>query len=89
MAEWHASTPVSSMFSLKISHTNYWKYTQKTCPVLLFDVLCSAPTEEKGTTSQQPRIQGIEEGRAASKVPHSKFGYFLSSSQQVVSADIT
>ncbi len=30
----------------------------------------------------------IEEGRAASKSPHSKFGYFLSISQQGVSADI-
>jgi hypothetical protein len=31
----------------------------------------------------------IEEGRAASKSPHYKFGYFLSISQQVVSVDIT
>ncbi len=32
----------------------------------------------------------IEEGRAASKSPHfEKFGYFLSISQQVFSADIT
>jgi hypothetical protein len=31
---------------------------------------------------------GIEEGRAASKSPHKKFGYFLSISQQGVSADI-
>ncbi len=31
---------------------------------------------------------GIEEGRAASKSPHWKFGYFLSVSQQGVSADI-
>jgi hypothetical protein len=31
----------------------------------------------------------IEEGRAASKSPHKKFGYFLSISQQEVSADIT
>ncbi len=30
----------------------------------------------------------IEEGRAASKSPHRKFGYFLSLSQQGVSADI-
>ncbi len=30
----------------------------------------------------------IEEGRAASKRPHTKFGYFLSISQQGVSADI-
>jgi hypothetical protein len=30
----------------------------------------------------------IKEGRAASKSPHSKFGYFLSISQQAVSADI-
>jgi hypothetical protein len=30
----------------------------------------------------------IEEGRAASKSPHQKFGYFLSVSQQGVSADI-
>ncbi len=30
----------------------------------------------------------IEEGRAASKSPHLKFGYFLSISQQGVSADI-
>jgi hypothetical protein len=29
----------------------------------------------------------IEEGRAASKSPHKKFGYFLSTSQQEVSAD--
>jgi hypothetical protein len=33
-------------------------------------------------------VQGIEEGRAASKSPHEKFGYFLSISQQAVSADI-
>jgi hypothetical protein len=32
-------------------------------------------------------IYGIEEGRAASKSPHKKFGYFLSMSQQVFSAD--
>jgi hypothetical protein len=31
----------------------------------------------------------IEEGRAASKNPHKKFGNFLSISQQAVSADIT
>jgi hypothetical protein len=31
----------------------------------------------------------IEEGRAANKSPHKKFGYFLSISQQAVSADIT
>jgi hypothetical protein len=31
----------------------------------------------------------IEEGRAARKGPHSKFGYFLSMPQQGVSADIT
>jgi hypothetical protein len=31
----------------------------------------------------------IEEGRAASKRPPYKFGYFLSISQQAVSADIT
>jgi hypothetical protein len=30
----------------------------------------------------------IEEGRAASKSLHQKFGYFLSMSQQAVSADI-
>jgi hypothetical protein len=30
----------------------------------------------------------IEEGRAASKSPQSKFGYFLSMSQQAVSLDI-
>jgi hypothetical protein len=30
----------------------------------------------------------IEEGRAARKRPHSTFGYFLSFSQQDVSADI-
>jgi hypothetical protein len=32
---------------------------------------------------------GIEKGRVASKSPHLKFGYFLSISQQEVSADIT
>jgi hypothetical protein len=32
-------------------------------------------------------IYGIEEGRAASKSPHYKFGYFLSMSQRAVSAD--
>ncbi len=31
----------------------------------------------------------IEEGGAASKSPHSKFGYFLSVSQQAVSANIS
>jgi hypothetical protein len=30
----------------------------------------------------------IEEARAANKSPHLKFGYFLSMSQQAVSADI-
>jgi hypothetical protein len=30
----------------------------------------------------------IEEGRAVSKSPHEKFGYFLSMSQRAVSADI-
>jgi hypothetical protein len=30
----------------------------------------------------------IEEGRAASESPHKKFGYFLSISQQRISADI-
>jgi hypothetical protein len=34
-------------------------------------------------------ILGIEEGKAASKRPHLKFGYFLSISHQVVSANIT
>jgi hypothetical protein len=33
-------------------------------------------------------VLNIEEGRAASKSPHSKFGYFLSVSQQGVSANI-
>jgi hypothetical protein len=33
-------------------------------------------------------IETIEEGRAASKSPHQKVGYFLSMSQQAVSADI-
>jgi hypothetical protein len=32
--------------------------------------------------------RAIEEGRAASKSPHYKFGYFLSISQQEVSANI-
>jgi hypothetical protein len=32
--------------------------------------------------------EGIEDGRTSSKSPHYKFGYFLSMSQQVVSADI-
>jgi len=32
--------------------------------------------------------EGKEEGRAANKSPHQKFGYFLSLSQQAVSADI-
>ncbi len=31
----------------------------------------------------------IEEGRAASKSPHEKFGYFISISHQAVSVDIT
>jgi hypothetical protein len=35
-----------------------------------------------------PFLATIEEGRAASKSPHYKFGYFLSISQQGVSADI-
>jgi hypothetical protein len=33
-------------------------------------------------------IKTIEEGRAASKSPHYKFGYFLYMSQQAVSANI-
>jgi hypothetical protein len=33
-------------------------------------------------------MAGKEEGRAARKSPHQKFGYFLSMSQQAVSADI-
>jgi hypothetical protein len=32
--------------------------------------------------------QTIEEGRAASKCPHKKFGYFLAISQRGVSANI-
>jgi hypothetical protein len=35
------------------------------------------------------KVLYIEEGRAASKSPHYKFGCFLSISQQAVSADIT
>jgi hypothetical protein len=37
-----------------------------------------------------PIVRGgcIEEGRAASKSPHYKFGYFLSISQQEVTSDI-
>jgi hypothetical protein len=35
------------------------------------------------------RDNSIEEGRSESKSPHLKFGYFLSISQQVVSADLT
>jgi hypothetical protein len=34
-------------------------------------------------------VHSIEEGRAASKSPHYKFGFFISISQQTVSADIT
>ncbi len=34
------------------------------------------------------RVPIIEEGRAASKSPHYKFGHFLSISQQGVTADI-
>ncbi len=34
------------------------------------------------------RLPSIEEGRAASKSPHKTFSYFLSISQQEVSADI-
>ncbi len=34
------------------------------------------------------RVPIIEEGRAASKIPHYKFGHFLSISQQGVTADI-
>jgi hypothetical protein len=87
IAEWRASTPLSSMFSLrslyKTSHTNYWQYTEDlSCAP--FDLLFSAPTEEKGTTSQQPCVQGIEEARSASKSSHSKFGYYLSISWQAV-----
>jgi hypothetical protein len=37
----------------------------------------------------QTRRATIEEGRAVSKSPHLKIGYFLSISQQAVSADIT
>jgi hypothetical protein len=33
-------------------------------------------------------LYNIEEGRAASRSPHQKFGYFLSMSQQALSADI-
>ncbi len=35
------------------------------------------------------QVQTIEEGRAASKSPHKKFSYFISISQQAVSAVIT
>jgi hypothetical protein len=34
-------------------------------------------------------VKSIEEGRSARKSPHKKSGYFLSISQQAVSADIT
>jgi hypothetical protein len=37
---------------------------------------------------EDPSFTPIEEGRAASKSPHSTFGFFLSTSQQEVSADI-
>jgi hypothetical protein len=37
----------------------------------------------------QPKVSFIQEGRAATKSPNYKFGYFLSISQQVVSAGIT
>jgi hypothetical protein len=40
-------------------------------------------------TTLQYFFQTIEEGRAASKSPHQKFGYYLFISQQAVSADIT
>jgi hypothetical protein len=33
-------------------------------------------------------VFNIEEGRAVSESPHYKFGYFLSMSQQAISADI-
>jgi hypothetical protein len=36
----------------------------------------------------KPCSTTIEKGRAASKSSHYKFGYFLSMSQQAVSADI-
>ncbi len=42
-----------------------------------------------GLRNNRPYGILIEEGRAASKSPHWKFGYFLSISQQEVSADIT
>jgi hypothetical protein len=43
-----------------------------------------------GTTKygEESSFITIEEGRAVSKSPHYKFGYFLSISQQAVSADI-
>jgi hypothetical protein len=39
--------------------------------------------------AHQAFLRCIEEGSAASKSPHQKFGYFLSIFQQAVSADIT
>ncbi len=33
-------------------------------------------------------VLNIEEGRAVSKSPHSKFGYYLSVSQQGISANV-
>jgi hypothetical protein len=60
-----------------------------------FSVLCLCkPASKKRfidfpVPSRDVTDQTIEEGRAASKSPHQKFGYFLSVSQQAVSADIT
>jgi hypothetical protein len=45
------------------------------------------PTEDE-VTERWRKVRDIEEGRAASKSPHKKFGYFRSISQQAVSADI-
>jgi hypothetical protein len=44
---------------------------------------CLAPID----SLKIPALDTIEEGRAASKSPHYKFGYFISIYQQVVSAD--
>jgi hypothetical protein len=41
-----------------------------------------------GHNREGEMVWGIEKVRAASKSPHSTFGYFLSISQQEVSADI-
>ncbi len=63
-------------------------YSNNICPSDSFTNDPHEPPSKWMLFELATRTFSIEEGRAASKSPHWKFGYFLSISQQGVSADI-